>query len=370
MVRSFLALQAKDPGFDSRSVLTAELAVAGEDVGDPTGRLSLIERVLSASREVPGVTLASATSRLPASGSNEVWELVAEASTLDTDEATPTLVQEIAGPYFDAMGVRLLSGRSFTETEMREGGKVVVLSEGLAQSLFGTTDAVGRRVRAARSAVPDEYLVVGVVGDVDIGSDMVDMGLPRVQLYQPYAQSPGDEITLVVKGEEDPGRLASSLRGAIRRAAPGIPLSEILTMDDAIFRVRWVSLFFSRQLAGYAALAVFITLFGTYGLTADSVVRRTRELAIRFALGASERGLVSLVLKEAVILAAAGVALGILLALALGQLVSTMFVTVSPRDPFTLAAVSSAVFLATLLAAFLPARLALRMDPTTALRTE
>jgi putative ABC transport system permease protein len=141
-------------------------------------------------------------------------------------------------------------------------------------------------------------------------------------------------------------------------------------MDDAIFRVRWVSLFFSRQLAGYAALAVFIAIFGTYGLTADSVVRRTRELAIRFALGASERGLISLVLREAVILAAAGVALGVLLALAVGQLVSTMFVTVSPRDPFTLAAVSSAVFLATLLAAFLPARLALRMDPTTALRTE
>jgi putative ABC transport system permease protein len=131
-----------------------------------------------------------------------------------------------------------------------------------------------------------------------------------------------------------------------------------------------VSRFFVRQLASYAMLAVLITVVGAYGLTADSVVRRTRELAIRFALGASEKGLVALVMKEAVVLAAAGVASGLLLALALGQLVSRMFVTVSPRDPLTLVVVSATLFTVTLLAAFFPARRAIHMDPTTALRTE
>jgi ABC-type antimicrobial peptide transport system permease subunit len=141
-------------------------------------------------------------------------------------------------------------------------------------------------------------------------------------------------------------------------------------MDDAIFRVRWVSSFFSRQLSSYAMLAVLITLVGAYGLTADSVVRRTRELAIRFALGASARGLVALVLKETLMLAAAGVACGLVLALTLGQLVSKMFVTVSPRDPATLLAVGATLFAVTVLAAFLPARRAIRMDPVNALRTE
>jgi len=115
---------------------------------------------------------------------------------------------------------------------------------------------------------------------------------------------------------------------------------------------------------------MWITVVGLYGLTADSVVRRTRELAIRFALGANERRLVALVLKEAVVLGVAGVACGLLLALALGQLVSQMFVTVSARDPLTLGLVSATLFAVTLLAALLPARRALRLSPTTALRTE
>jgi putative ABC transport system permease protein len=141
-------------------------------------------------------------------------------------------------------------------------------------------------------------------------------------------------------------------------------------MDEAVFRVRWVSRFFSRQLAGYAVLAVWITLVGLYGLTADSVVRRTRELAIRFALGASERRLLALVLREAVLLGGYGVACGLVLALALGQVVSRMFVMVSARDPLTLGLVSLALFAVTGIAAFLPARRALRLDPTTALRME
>jgi putative ABC transport system permease protein len=141
-------------------------------------------------------------------------------------------------------------------------------------------------------------------------------------------------------------------------------------MEEAVFRVRWVSRFFSRQLFSYAVLAILITVVGLYGLTADSVVRRTRELAIRFALGASERRLVALVLREAALLGAAGVSLGLLLALVLGQLVSRMFVTVSPRDPLTLGVVSITLLAVTMLAGFLPARRAMRMDPTTALRTE
>ncbi len=370
MVRSFLALQAVDPGFESKDLLTAELSVTGQDLDGPTERMKLAERVVTSLGQIPGVEIASAASRHPASESIEIWEVVAEGSGLPASEAVPAMVQGIVGPYFEVLAIHLLSGRSFTETEMREGGKVVVVSEGLAQALFRTTDAVGRRLRSARSDVPDEYLVVGVAGDVDIGSDMVDSSLPDVQLYQPYAEAPRGSLAVIVKGRADVKRLSAPLRDAVRRAAPGIPLSEVLTMDDAIFRVRWVSRFFVRQLSSYAILAVFITVVGLYGLTADSVVRRTRELAIRFALGASEKGLVGLVMKEAVVLAATGVASGIVLAFALGQLVSQMFVTVSARDPLTLGVVSAALFTVTLLAAFFPARRATRMDPTTALRTE
>lgn len=376
MVRSFLALQAVDPGFESKGVLTAELSVTGEGLDRPVSRVELAERVVTALGEIRVVEVASAVSRLPASQSNEIWEVEAEASALEASEAFRATVQGIIGPYFEALGIRLVSGRSFTDTEMRDGGKVVVVSEGLARALWRTTDVVGRRLGGARASVPDWYLVVGVARDVDIGRDMVDSSLPGVQLYQPYGEAPPEALAVVVKAKEanegswDVARLSASLRDAVRRAAPGIPLSEVLTMDEAVFRVRWVSRFFSRQLAGYAVLAMWITVVGLYGLTADSVVRRTRELAIRFALGANERSLVALVLKEAVFLGAAGVACGLLLALALGQLVSRMFVTVSARDPMTLGLVSVTLFAVTVLAALLPARRALRLEPTTALRTE
>jgi predicted permease len=369
MVRSFLALQAADPGFDPTGVLTAELSIAGEGLEKPSERVKLAERVVSALGEMAGVEMASAASRLPASQSNEMWEVVAEGSELEASEAVATTIQGIVGPYFETLGIRLVEGRSFTDTELREGGKVVVVSEGLARALFGTTDATGRRLVSARGKIGGAHLVVGVAADVDIGRDMVDSSLPRVQLYHPYAEAPLDALAVLVKGSGD-ARLSAPLRDAVRRAAPGIPISEVLTMEEAVFRVRWVSRFFSRQLFSYAVLAILITVVGLYGLTADSVVRRTRELAIRFALGASERRLVALVLREAALLGAAGVSLGLLLALVLGQLVSRMFVTVSPRDPLTLGVVSITLLAVTMLAGFLPARRAMRMDPTTALRTE
>ncbi len=370
MVRSFLALQAVDPGFESNGVLTAELSVTGEGLEPSAEKVKLAERVVTALSELPGVKVASAASRLPASQSNEMWEVVAEGSGLGASEAVLTTIQGVVGPYFETLSIRLLAGRSFTDTEMRDGGKVVVVSEGLARKLWGTTDVIGRRLVGARGNVADAHLVVGVSADVDIGRDMVDSSLPRVQLYHPYAEAPLDALAVLVKGSGDLARLSASLRDAVRGAAPGIPLSEVLTMDEAVFRVRWVSRFFSRQLAGYAVLAVWITLVGLYGLTADSMARRTREIAIRFALGASERRLLSLVLRESVVLGASGVAGGLVLALALGRLVSRMFVTVSARDPLTLGLVSITLFAVTVIAAFLPARRALRLDPTTALRME
>jgi predicted lysophospholipase L1 biosynthesis ABC-type transport system permease subunit len=255
---------------------------------------------------------------------------------------------------------------------LREGGNVVVVSEGLARELWGTIDATGRTLVGARGKAADRYLVVGVASEVDIGRDMVDSDLPKVQLYHPYADGPLDALAVLVKAgrEGDVARLSASIRDAVRRAAPGIPLSEVLTMDDAVFRVRWVSRFFSRQLASYAVLAVWITMVGLYGLTADSVTRRTRELAIRFALGANERGLLAAVVKESLVLAVSGVLSGLVLALALGQFMSRMFVTVSARDPLTLLLVSVTLLAVTVAAALIPARRALSLDPTTALRTD
>jgi predicted permease len=369
MVKSFLGLQAREPGYEAEGVLTAQLSF-DEGLGRKEANSALAHRIVTEVGRIRGVELASAASPLPASQSVQMWEVRAEGTDPETNETVLASVHGVVGPYFETLRIPLVSGRTFTEAESRDGGKVVVVSEGLARILYGSTDAVGRRLGAARASEPDWQTIVGVVRDVDVGRDMVENDLPAVQLYQPYGEAPRSSLAVVVKARGSASVFAGPLRDAVRRAAPGAPLSEILTMEDAVFRVRWVSGFFSRQLTSYALLAVLITAVGLYGLTADSVVRRTRELAIRFALGANERRLVGLVVREALVLGAIGVSLGLLLALVLGQLASRMFVSASARDPVILGLVGLSLFAITVVAALLPARRALLMDPVTALRIE
>jgi putative ABC transport system permease protein len=367
MVESFLALQAVDPGFDSRGVLTAELSLEGEGF-EPAGRAALAEHIVEALSGISGVEIASAVSTLPASQSNEVWELTAEGRDSDPGEAVLATAHSVEGRYFETLGVRLLAGRAFTDAEAREGGKVVVVSAGLARRLFGVDDVVGRRIGGARASEPTWYRIVGVVGDVDIGRDMVDADLPTVQIYQPYGEAPTSSLAAVVRAKGNVAHLSSSMRDAIRRSAPGVPVSEVLTMADAVFRVRWVSRFFARQLVTYSALAMLIAMVGLYALTVDSVTERTRELAIRHALGAARAHLIGLVLKDAAILGSVGVLVGLVLAFAFGRLASQMFVTVS--SPLLLATVGGVLFGVTILAAFLPAKRVSRLDPVSALRSE
>jgi len=160
------------------------------------------------------------------------------------------------------------------------------------------------------------------------------------------------------------------MRDGFRTSIPGVPFSEILTMDDAIFRVRWVSAMFGRQLAMYAILATIIAALGLYGLTADSVSRRTRELAIRSALGADRLALIRLIIRDSLVLGGAGIALGILLAFGVTRFGSQMLLMVSAHDPVIFAAVTALLLAVTLLAAFLPARKASLLDTNSALRTE
>jgi ABC-type antimicrobial peptide transport system permease subunit len=301
-----------------------------------------------------------------------MWELMAEGSDPETGETVVATVHSVAGRYFDTLGIELVRGRDFTDSEMREGGDVVIVSAGLAERLFGESGGLGRRLRSVGSTEARWYRVVGVVRDVDIGRDMVANDLPAVQLYQPYASNPTAPLAVAarVRAGRDPEILASTLRETLQGAAPGIPVSDVLTMDDAVFRVRWVSRFFSRQLFLYALAATLVTAVGLYGLAVDSVVTRTRELAVRLALGAERRALVRMVMRESVVLSAAGVSLGLLVVLLVSRAASSMLVSVSSRDPLALGLGAVALLLVAATAAFLPARRASTVDPMRALRAE
>lgn len=370
MVKSFLALQAKDPGFEAEGVLVAELALEGEGLDSPAARAALAERLVSALTGLPGTESAAAVSRLPASQSNQMWEVRAEGVDSETNDAVLVTTHAVEGRYFETLGIDLIEGRGFTEVELRDRKDVVVVSEGLARRLWGETNMAGRRLGDARMSDPQWLSVVGVVRDVDIGRDMVDSNLPAIQLYQPFASNPTAVLAVALRTQDATASAAAALRQAVRGEAPGVPISEVLTMNDAIFRVRWVSRFFSRQLVNYAMLATLIAVVGLYGLTVDAVANRTKELAIRCALGADRLRLTTLVMGESVILGGAGIAAGLMLTYVLAGAASSMLVSVSPHDPVPFVGVGSVLFVVLLGAAFYPARRASRLNPISALRAD
>ena len=371
MVQSLAALRAQDPGFQTDDVLTAELSLRGVDEDDTPSYVRTGERILSGLSRVRGVIAAGATSHLPASNGYRIWGLVAqERDTPDADEDVQATVHAILGGYFETLRIPILAGRDFTDLEKREGGDLAIVSAGLADKLWGSRDVVGRRLRLSQYEEPKWLTVVGVTEDVRVGRDMVVSDVPDVQLYIPYGQSPTTMLALVVRTPAPESEAAAAMRDVFRASAPGVPTSEVLTMDAAIFRVRWVSFFFSRQLALYALLATIIAAVGLYGLTADGASRRTRELAIRTALGAERSALVGLVLKESLVLGAVGVGLGLILSFGVTGFAASMFSGVSVRDPWTYAVVGMSLLLVSVVAALLPARRASLLDPVRALRSE
>ncbi len=371
MVKSFLALQAVDPGFRQDGVMTAELSLRGVAENDTEGWVRLAERLVTDLESRPGIERVGVASDLPASPSYRVWGLVARDRTYGLGEDVAATVHRTLGDYFGTLAIPIVSGRDFTELEKRDGGDVVIVSEQLAHTIWGDDDPVGRQLKVTGGEEARWLTVVGLAGNVDIGRDMVSFGeIPGMQLYIPYAASPTTRLALAVYATAPNREIASTMREAFRASAPGVPVGEILTMADSIFRLRWVSSFFSRQLVLYAILAMIVAAVGLYGLTADSVSRRTRELAIRTALGAERASLIRLIVVEAVKLGGFGVAVGVVLSLGVTRFASRMLVDVGARDPLVFSSVTVLLLAVVVVAAFVPARRASALDPIRALRTE
>ena len=371
MVKSFLALQAVDPGFRQDGVMTAELSLRGVAENDTEGWVRLAERLVTDLELRPGIERVGVASDLPASPSYRVWGLVARDRTYGPGEDVAATVHGTLGDYFGTLAIPIVSGRDFTELEKRDGGDVVIVSEQLAHTIWGDEDPVERQLKVTGGEEARWLTVVGLAGNVDIGRDMVSFGeIPGMQLYIPYAASPTTRLAVAVYGTAPNSDIASTMREAFRASAPGVPVGEILTMADSVFRLRWVSSFFSRQLVLYAILAMIVAAVGLYGLTADSVSRRTRELAIRTALGAERASLIRLIVVEAVKLGGFGVAVGVVLSLGVTRFASRMLVDVGARDPLVFSSVTVLLLAVVVVAAFVPARRASALDPIRALRTE
>ena len=373
--RSFQRLAAVDPGFDPTGVLSLRLALPERRYASDESRLQFHRQLLERLAALPGAETAAAVSHLPLGGSLNGSGHSIEGQTLERGDVPPVfMMKNVSAGYFDAMGVTLLEGREFERLDADRGASVVVVSEGLARAPWPGESALGKGLRP--NAPPGEgeewFRVVGVVEDVQQQS-LHDP--PPEIAYYPLAIPTGVGdidvrlgMSFVVRS--DGTELAGAARAAVRGLDPSLPISDVDTMETLMTRARAQRAFVMVLLLIASGFAVLLGAVGLYGVISYVVAQRRREIAIRMAVGAQIADIRRLVLTEAGWMALAGTALGLGAAAILTRRLQSLLFETSPLDPGVFAAVSALLAGICLIASWLPARRAARVEPVSALRAE
>ena len=360
-IRSFVNVQREPAGFDPDRVLTLTVSLPSARYPTPARKAEFWDRALETLRQVPGVEIAGATSRLPLLPGNSTRgfairdappnsQLVAHYRTASPD-------------YFRAMGIPLLRGRGFEEADREERPLVAVVSASAAQRFWPGRDALGERFAINEP----EITVVGVVGDVHAAA--LDAA-PQPTIYVPYRQDPWPFMTFALRTTAAPGTLAAAVRDAIWRVDKEQPVGAVRTMDEQLSNSLTRRRFSVTLLTAFGVVAVSLAAIGLYGVLAFIVAQRRREIGLRMALGARARDVITDVLGQGLRLALIGVGAGIVLALAATRLLRSLLYGTSPTDAATFVAVATLLVAVAAGASFVPALRASRVDPLTALRDE
>ena len=361
MVRSFLELQRVNPGFDPTPVLTASVPAAGTRYDDTTARIQLYTRLVEQAATLPGATNAAAVSVLPATGSRTArFEI--EGHPLPAGERPSADYRGISANYFQTLGMPLFRGRSITAEEVRSDAPVVVVNQGLSRTFWPGMDPIGQKLR-----IGGRWLtIVGVVHDARLSS--LDES-PNSQVYVPFTEHTPGAMTLMVR-TRSAAATAPGIRKLVRATDPGIPLGEIVGLDEVLRRSLWKQRLLGGMFTAFAVIATVLAIAGVYGVMLHSVLQRTHEMAVRMAIGADTGRILRLIVGRAAGLVLLGLAIGTLGAFALMRIMASLLYGVSTTDPLAFAGSIAILGAASLLAAYLPARRATQLDPVVALRAE
>ncbi len=376
-IRSFNALLRLDLGFDPQGVLTFNLGFSEEKHDTKEKQWALVDAVVDSARRLPGAVAAGAVFQRPfAHGAIGMdTNVIIEGQPLASESASrnPILNWEVATPdYFRAMDIRLLQGRLFNERDTVKSPLVVIVGQSLAARLWPGRDPIGRRMLAHGAPDPEKgkqpvwQTVVGVVEDARYR----EVETPRFDLYLPYRQAPNHVQHFMVRFLGDPLAAVPALKTAVASLDPEARVDGISTMDEVVGRAFAPWRFSSIVVSAFAAIALTFAAVGIATLVAFAVTQRTREIGVRVALGAQTRDVVVLVASEGAWVALAGLAIGVLAAWILRRSVESMLFGVAPDDTLTFGGVALLLGVVSLLAAYLPARSAARIDPAAALRAE
>jgi predicted permease len=376
MVRSFFALQSIDPGFNPRNVFSLVVSVAGSKESEPNRRAIFYHQLLERVRALHGVESAGGINHLPLAGDLWTRGFLIEGRPKPRPGDMPAAVYRVVTPgYFQTMRLPLLRGRDIDDHDDARASGVVIINQRAANIYWQGEDPIGKHIAIGESEdTPSTWLtVIGVAADAK-QSDWASAPYPEIYLAafqtRDYLGDKGAYITLVARGSGNTAGLMPAVRDAVWSFDRNLPISEVVTMDAVVSGVNAEPRFEMLLLGVFAAVALLLAAVGIYGVMSYSVSTRTHEIGIRMSLGGSRSHVLRMVLRQGMMLALAGSAAGIAAALLLSRLMTSMLYGVRPADPLTFAGVVIGLSLVALLATYVPARRATRIDPVVALRYE
>jgi len=382
LIKTFVALTRVDMGIDTHNVLTMRVALLGPQYVKRTAQVEFYRELLKKVEALPGVTSAAVIDGggLPPDGGNGDGFLIVGRPTPPPSQYPDAVNRVISADYFRTMGISLLRGRFFTDADDANAPRVVIINARLAHDFWPGGDPIGSQIEfpgvenvvttpGSTKKPPSPFTIVGVVGNVKNRGLEVQAD---EEVYVPYTQEPSYYVPrmLVVKASVDPGSLTSAIRGQVEALDPAQPVADVATLDQVVNQARAGNRFPMILLGIFAGLALILAAVGIYGVMSYSVGQRMHEIGIRMALGAERNHVLGLVVRQGATLAAFGLAAGLAVALSLTWLMSKLLYGVKPQDPLTFGAVTLILAAVAVIASYVPAWRASKVDPILALRDE
>ena len=370
LFRSFLRLQEVDAGFSSHQVLSARLTPSGGNFREGADYVNFFDKVLQRLNTVPGVQNAGLINTLPLAKGPTVGFRVDGRPILSPDKWIGTNFRSVSENYFTAMSIPVMQGRGFNDRDAESAPLVVLINQVLAQNDFAGENPIGKRITFGSvndQQQPIWFEIIGVTANVR-STELHEE--PQPELYFSALQNPFENVSLVIRSSVEPTSLAGSLRQIVQEVDKSVPVSDVKTMDHIVSESVTQPRFNLFLLGVFSCLALLLSVAGIYGVTAYTVSQRTHELGIRIALGAQVGDVLRMILGQGMAVIGTGIVIGLIAAFGLMRLMKSLLFGVSATDPVTFIGITVVLIGAGLLACYIPARRATKVDPLIALRYE
>ena len=371
LIRSFVKLRAVNPGFNAQNLLTMQLDLSGPNYEKEAPVIAFYDQLLDKIKTLPGVQTAATRAHTPIAPDAGYARLSFLIEGRQPDPANRPLAfyNAVSSEYFQAMEIPLLKGRSFDPRDTKKVPYVMIINETLARRYFPGEDPIGKRM-TLNDDHPKEEEWATIVGLVKDTKPLKLEGEAVPEMYLPFAQDPRGSMALMIRTTSKPESIAAAVRAEVLSLDPNQPVYSIRTMESVLSEAVATPRFRTFILGVFAIVALILAMVGVYGVMSYSVTQRTHEIGIRVALGAQSSDVLKLVVGHGMALAFVGVGIGLVTSFALTRVMSKLLFGVEPTDPLTFAVIALLLTLVALLACYLPARRAMKVDPMIALRYE